>query len=260
MSLAGRVQINIQDVAHFGPRVLARHLGRLRQDRMTTVPVPNVGHFHIRAGESDMAAVRQTFIERQYDLSFPPQLRDRIQRRYNEIVASDRTPIIVDAGANIGTAAVWFARKFPEAAIGAVEPEPGNFSVLQRNTEHYHNIVPIEAAIGGSPGHVAVAPVDLGWSTRTERMSEGVQVITIDQVCEKTAGDELFLVKIDVEGFESDLFSGDRRWIEKAYAIFIEPHDWMLPGEMTSRSFQEALGNHPFEIFIRGENLLYARV
>jgi hypothetical protein len=91
-------------------------------------------------------------------------------------------------------------------------------------------------------------------------MSEGVQVITIDQVCEKTAGDELFLVKIDVEGFESDLFSGDRRWIEKAYAIFIEPHDWMLPGEMTSRSFQEALGNHPFEIFIRGENLLYARV
>jgi hypothetical protein len=40
----------------------------------------------------------------------------------------------------------------------------------------------------------------------------------------------------------------------------IEPHDWMLPGQMTSRAFQQAMAAHPFEMFIRGENILYVRV
>jgi hypothetical protein len=40
----------------------------------------------------------------------------------------------------------------------------------------------------------------------------------------------------------------------------IEPHDWMLPGELSSRSFQEAMVRYPFELCIRGENLMYVQL
>jgi hypothetical protein len=69
----------------------------------------------------------------------------------------------------------------------------------------------------------------------------------------------LFLVKIDIEGFEIDVFSGRLDWIADAYVVVIEPHDWMLPGEFSSRNFMKAMVEHEFEIFIIGENLFFVR-
>jgi hypothetical protein len=75
-----------------------------------------------------------------------------------------------------------------------------------------------------------------------------------------SGGDTPFIVKIDIEGFEKDLFASNTAWIERCYAVIIEPHDWMLPGEMSSRTFQQAMAQHPFELYMRGENIIYARV
>jgi hypothetical protein len=47
--------------------------------------------------------------------------------------------------------------------------------------------------------------------------------------------------------------------LDDAFAVYIEPHDWMLPGQGSSRSFQAAFGARDFEIFLRGENLIYIR-
>jgi hypothetical protein len=69
----------------------------------------------------------------------------------------------------------------------------------------------------------------------------------------------LFIAKIDIEGFEGDLFSDNIGWLKDVYAVYIEPHDWLLPGKATSRNFQRAMGDLDFEIYISGENLLYVR-
>jgi hypothetical protein len=71
---------------------------------------------------------------------------------------------------------------------------------------------------------------------------------------------EAFIVKIDIEGFESDLFASNTDWLEHTFAVFIEPHDWLLPYEGTSQSFQKALVRWPFDLFLIGENLLYVRL
>ena len=42
--------------------------------------------------------------------------------------------------------------------------------------------------------------------------------------------------------------------------VIIEPHDWMLPGSATSRTFQRALLERDFELLISGENLVFVRV
>lgn len=251
------LRTGLSDVRHFGLGAVGWRLRPSGGNRLGTLSVPQFGRIYLRAGDSDLAVIRQTFAAREYQ--FPAGVAGRFQARYQQIIDSGRVPLIVDAGANIGTASLWFASLFPKALIAAVEPDPGNAEVLRRNIEGRGNIRMFEAAIGGEPGCVALKPAELGWAVQTERSASGLPVVTIDQLCEETGG-ELFLVKIDIEGFERDLFATNTGWVERCFGLFIEPHDWMLPGEMSSRTFQQVLSNQPFELFLCGENLLYARV
>lgn len=260
MSLVERVRVNFQDVRHFGPTVLRRHLARLKTDRMASVHVPEVGDVQIRAGESDIAALRQVFVDREYDMSWPVAMRDRIRARYEAILAAGGKPIIVDAGANIGAASLWFSAEFPEARIVAIEPDPENAELLRRNLASRSHHVVIEAAIGAEVGHVSLRDEGLSWAIRTERAQAGIPVITMADAFAASGGDTPFLAKIDIEGFEKDLFATNLEWIESCYVVTIEPHDWMLPGQHTSGTFQAALAAHPFELYMRGENLIYVRV
>ena len=67
-------------------------------------------------------------------------------------------------------------------------------------------------------------------------------------------------MKVDIEGFEADLFQGDLGWLDTAEVVIIEPHDWMMPGAGTSRNFQKAMLDRDFEMVISGENLVYLKV
>jgi hypothetical protein len=69
-----------------------------------------------------------------------------------------------------------------------------------------------------------------------------------------------FIAKVDIEGFESELSAKKHRLANDHFMVIIEPHDYQFPGMRTSPSFQSAMANHDFEIFISGDNLIYVRV
>lgn len=261
MGLAKQIRNTAEDLLAFGPGfVVATNLARLRRSPAARVNVRGVGPVHFRGGNSDVSVLRQVFRQNEYDLDHPAQMAARIQRRYREILAAGRKPIIVDAGANIGGSALYFEQKFPDARIVSIEPDAGNCAVLRRNLGHRPNHVILEAAIGATPGFVSVMAHEHGWAVQTERAERGLPIVTIEDAFAASGGDEPFFVKIDIEGFESDLFSTNLGWIERCFMIAVEPHDWMLPGQGTSLSFQKALAPHGFELFIKGENLLYVRL
>ncbi|HEY6870246.1 MAG TPA: FkbM family methyltransferase [Novosphingobium sp.] len=260
MGMLDRVVANFSDVRAFGPSFLLRHLGRVRRGKMVCVSIRGFGKVHVRAGNSDVAAIRQIFGQREYDMSWPGALGQRIRSRYNEIVASGAAPIIVDAGANIGAASLWFAKEYPGARIVAVEPDPANAAVLRRNLENKPNHVVVEAAIGSERGYVTLSEEPFGWAVQTARAHSGLPVVTMDDAFAAAGGGVPFIAKIDIEGFESDLFASNLDWIDRCYMIVLEPHDWLMPGKHLSRTFQQALAQHPFELFVRGENIAYVRV
>jgi len=259
VSLLHEVRRNLSDVRHYGPLVLFRHFARLRHDRVARINVPHIGPVLVRSGDSDMRALRQVFSGKEYDLSSPDPIDRRIRGRYSEILAAGGKPIIVDAGANIGAASLSFAAQFPEAGIVAIEPDPANAALARRNLQGRSNCIVLEAAIGAERGFVELHSEGESWGVRTARASSGVPIVTIEDALSQSLDDTPFIVKIDIEGFEKDLFAANTGWIGQAYAVIIEPHDWMLPGEFTSRTFQQALSPHPFELVIRGENLFYVR-
>ena len=77
---------------------------------------------YIRMRTTDVSVYHEVLICGQYaiDLPFSPK-------------------IIVDVGANIGMASLYFATKYPQARIIAIEPETSNFEMLAQNVGAYVN-------------------------------------------------------------------------------------------------------------------------
>jgi FkbM family methyltransferase len=247
-----------RDLRAFGPR-LALHRWLPQRDGRVRVQFGDYPVLHLRPGTSDISVIRQIFCGREYELEGMSRVHgEALRRRYEGLLASGATPLIIDAGANIGAASVWFAHEYPKARIIAVEPEPGNAHSCRLNTSSLPNVEVVEAALGASPGHIALSNPEGGdWAFRSERSETGVRVVTIAELAASIPGAQLFIAKIDIEGFESDLFSENTGWLDEADAVMVEVHDWMLPGQGSSATLQRAMASRQFDVLLRGENLVY---
>jgi FkbM family methyltransferase len=245
----------VKDLALLGPQFAgACAAARLKTSGTVSVPVSGFGTITVRCRDSDTATLRQVFRDREYHIG-SQEMRSRLDARYATMLADGKVPVIVDTGANIGAAAVWFSALYPKARVLAVEPDPANFAILAKNAEGRFEAV--EAALGGERGHVEAVRSGQSWATQTRRSDAGIAMLTITDLVAQVPDGELLLAKIDIEGFESDLFDGDCRWLDECAVVMVEPHDWMQPG--TSASFQRELGKRDFDMLINGENLVYVR-
>jgi FkbM family methyltransferase len=163
--------------------------------------------------------------------------------------------------ANNGVSARWFAQQFPKAAVAAIEPDAGNCELLRENTLQQPNVTLFRAAIGGSTGEATLKGAGgPAWAIQTEREGTGerVPIVTVTEIA-AWFGDHyrLLIVKVDIEGFEADLFSRNLEWLDDLPGLIIEPHDRLFPGEFTSLPLQRAMADRRFEMLIHGENLVY---
>lgn len=164
--------------------------------------------------------------------------------------------VIIDAGANIGVASVFFAATFPHARIISIEPEPGNFALLEKNTRAYPNITAIRAAVWKKNGEVALTDPQQGpWAYRVGD-GQGTESLTIDEIMSRFSLTTIDLLKLDIEGAEKELFESPGPWLGKVNAIMIELHDLIRVG--CSRSFYLATRDFKHEER-RGETVLLTR-
>ena len=174
--------------------------------------------------------MQQVFEDGDYELTRLSRYPE-IQRYYDKC----SSPLIIDAGANIGASAVWFAQAFPKATLTCIEPHPGNFELLQRNTAGL-KVLNIHGALASRPGTLRLFDPGGGeWAFRTgEGNGPSLGEVPAHTLADLVR-DEPFILKIDIEGGEADLFDSD------AFALFpvviVELHDWMLPRLGTSRNF-----------------------
>jgi FkbM family methyltransferase len=157
---------------------------------------------------------------------------------------------IVDAGANCGMTSIFYANKYPEARIFAIEPESSNFAALLRNVSRYPNIVPIHAALWNEDGQVEVfpgGPLKRKWAFRVRRGS-GCRALTLTTLMRENEIEVIDIFKIDVEGAEREIFS-NCDWIDKVKLLAIEIHEKASPGashavEAATRHFREEKRGH----------------
>ncbi len=116
--------------------------------------------------------------------------------------ARSSAPTIIDAGANVGAAVLYFKTLYPEASIAAFEPDPSVFEALRTNVEvnGLAGITLHQAAVGGEPGRA-----NLGGERRHGEVG-GSGEIEVVRLSDHIEGRVDFL-KLDVEGAETSVIS-----------------------------------------------------
>jgi FkbM family methyltransferase len=164
----------------------------------------------MRAGTSDASTIEKIFVWNGYDLDYPEQVRT-----------------VVDAGANIGASSLFFAARFPDATVFAIEPEARNHERLLRNVAGCSRIVPIRAALWSHKTTLGLSnPDDRVDSYRfaPEATTDSVRAISIPALLEEYALERIDVLKVDIEGAEVAVFSGSPSWVEKVRIFVVELH------------------------------------
>ena len=69
-----------------------------------------------------------------------------------------------------------------------------------------------------------------------------------------------FIIKIDIEGHEKELFEKNIEWFDKFKIVIIEIHDWMLPSKAVSKNYfttlVSSMKKNDRDIIISGENII----
>jgi FkbM family methyltransferase len=197
-----------------------------------------------RGSSTDISVFEQVFVGRDYEFDY-----DGIQPKW-----------IIDGGANVGFSAVYFAERFPDAIVAAIEPDPTNFGILLVNVARFKNVVPLHAALWSEPARMQISnPAASPWAFQVEIASgtagkRTIPALTVPQVMERIGADRIDILKLDVEGAEHELFRSCPQWLGQTRFIAIELHDDLCRG--SSRAFYNALAPYEFSQVSRGENLL----
>jgi len=195
---------------------------------------------HRRWSGADALAIKQCFTQAQYAMpsGAPGALINHI---YREIVASGRQPLIIDCGANIGASVTWLSARYPEAHIIAVEPAPENFALLRRNCAGL-DVDLRQAGISSADGRAHLdngSGSDMGFQTNSEHKGVEIEMVSVGSLLasKSPASYTPFLLKVDIEGAEKDLFAGNTSSLDQFPLIIVETHDWLMPGQHTSQEF-----------------------
>jgi len=225
--------------------LVSRRLRRNPEPSLVELPVPGSSYtVWARSETSDLAAFRHVF-DGAYDFELPAQPR-----------------LILDLGANVGYASVYFALRYPTARIIAVEPEPSNVALLRRNVAGLPGVAVVEGAAWPRAGRVSLQDPGKGqWGMRVQASGETgtVRAVTITELLKGTNADWVDLAKIDIEGSERELFSENTGWLERVGALVLELHDRFLPGCRGALDDAIARSGVRFRELHKGEDVVFLR-
>jgi FkbM family methyltransferase len=228
MIIAGIFGFVKRSISRFLPRKLKMIYHEMRvlasQKPLAAVIPPN-GRcpVFLRRGTTDFDVYIDVFIEEKdygIDLPFTPQF-------------------IIDCGGNIGLAAVYFKMKYPDAHIVTIEPATNNYELLLKNTAPFDGIESIKAGVWSKSTKLIVKNyTGNDYEFVTEEAKPGddlssencVEAVGLEDVRLQRQKDSIDLLKIDIEGTESEVFRTNyESWLSRTRAIVIEIHNHFRP-------------------------------
>lgn len=140
---------------------------------------------------------------------------------------------LIDAGANVGYTTALFHAQYPNIKSITIEPSSENFKMLQYNTATYTNqTIAVQGGLWSSNAYLKIVNDfrdQSDWAIRVEATDEitDLQAFTVQSILDKNALSEVAILKMDIEGGESEVFAAnaDVSFLKSIRAIAIEIHD-----------------------------------
>lgn len=143
--------------------------------------------------------------------------------------------VLFDMGAHIGVFSVWSRSRYPNCTVIALEPEPNNFQLLEKNI--HLNELQNQTACLPSAVHIRTEKVTFHISSlnnahsmvvnSTSENTTSVDAVSFRSLYEKYVGPQkTFAIKMDIEGSEYDLLEHHRDIIAQTQFIVMEWHSF----------------------------------
>jgi FkbM family methyltransferase len=189
-----------------------------------------------------------------------------IGRTYPPVPFAKDVQVIVDIGANLGAASVYFSLLYPNATIYSVEPQKEPFEILVRNTSSNPNNKVFnfglfnatqESTIHHSWADSSTASIGKSWLNTQE--TERINLKDAGEWIQEQNIEKIDVLKIDTEGCEVPILSRLTTLIPKTQVIYIEYHS-----ESDRRSIDTLIGESHVLFQARAEcahkgELIYVR-
>ena len=188
--------------------------------RLLKIKIAGLPHVvTLRNEPSDIAMFTNIFINKEYETSIAHPVNT-----------------IIDCGANIGLASLYFLSRFPAASIICLEPEPGNFAILQQNLGWNKNVQLIQKAVWSSTTSVQLCGQERGNAgfivQETAAVADlAVAAVALQDILKESNWESIDICKIDIEGSEEAVFlNAATGWLKQVQTLFIEIHENIKPG------------------------------
>ena len=186
---------------------------------------------------------------------------------YEQIVFSEiykftpvANPRIIDCGANVGIASIYWALQYPNASITSVEADPNIYQYLQKNIQSsgVRNINTINKAVwhehrtlkflqdNADGGGISDC---LNETLKIKRQEIEVETVLLNSLIDNCKVD---LLKIDIEGAECDLLLNQADSLKNVQRLFVEYHSFISKPQRL-HELLTLLSSSGFRIHIRPE-------
>jgi len=152
-------------------------------------------------------------------------------RTYPPLSFAQPVRTIVDLGANIGAATVYFAMMYPVAQVFAFEPAASSFALLAANTADLSRVKAFgyglldrdrPAELFGGLDDAAQKSICRSYEQTSD--SEKISLRDAATVLRELSIDTVDILKLDTEGCEVPILRSLSAWIPRISAIYVEFH------------------------------------
>ena len=162
-------------------------------------------------------------------LSFIWQFKEIFVEEYYRFDTTNDTPVILDCGANIGTSVIYFKKMYPNSRIIAFEANPAIAGILKENlnSNNIWDVDVIEKAVWINNEGIEIGIEDSDASSiYKEGNKTKVPSIRLKERLKKER--YIDMLKIDIEGAESEVLKDCKDSLSNILNMFIEYHSYLM--------------------------------
>lgn len=164
-------------------------------------------------------------------LSTCPQWEDIFVRQTMRVDLNTPAPRILDCGANIGLASLYFKRLYPAARITAYEADPAIHEILASNLSRNRaaDVETVQAAVWKENGAISFAceGADSGAVAEvTSNTAAERREVPAVRLRDLLAAEPIDLLKLDIEGAERAVLADCAGALDNVRAMLLDLHDF----------------------------------
>lgn len=196
--------------------------------------------YSLRIGSTDFLVFNQVILDKEYE-----PIIDLIGKNNSRFTNFK----IIDAGANVGLASIYFKKVFTNSKIVAIEPDLMNFEALNNHIElnnYLGEIIPLRGGIWGANMKLNLSNSfrdGREWSLNLEETGLNetgtIDAYSLEELMRMHSFETIDFLKIDIEGGEKNLFE---TWnlnsdvLQRVKYLALEIHD-----EIVDRNFIQGI-------------------